>query len=1112
MLEERPNIRRRVGSARAGSARVGSARPAVGRVSSARPSSDTLRPKLHTGRPSSAPVPSRPSSAPVPGRNESYGTNKTPLAPAKFKAHDVSHLNLKIEGKSIRSVAYTPRRHQPVSRGSLRVISSHGYATPSRRKQFLSSYKSGCYEKQEVGSDSEGSSVIGFGSTYTLPLTVNHPIVYGTGLSFQQPYSLKSNTDFGLTFTKSDSDQSQEHDQFGDTYTLKSASDHPNVNELEFANKAFRCSPEGRDDRSEIDSYGNARGILRENTYNLRPHLVSTHSDLEIDNNSSYHTSHNGSNHFRRDFDTTSNDGSECTVMSLGRRIQLMASTEPKKQRESETKDESWDTEWKELLKQNHELLLKLSSRDEPPALENSGRCDHTKTVLVHHSGVQTQFQANSSGVSEALEIPLRNMSGEERFQDHEEKQHAEELEGDEDFDGQELVENCESPECVLEDIIEESSLSDKSTPRTIVDQTQDDIESSTIQTNMKMDSTSHGDASPESPKDCHSHNKTNQQEKEEDITQTVESGQGKGVTPLSNSYDFSCTTDLPTYRPGSAAAYIVRSRWTSEKRVKSQGSKDLLEALQMIEDEEKKTSESYEREQGKVESVAEVPVVYFQDAGVNTRQIYNAKSYEFQPTESIGSSPKRSITKESEIKPISTTPPIQECPATLPVLQVLVEKVFLFTQDLAERWQKGNTEACQEELLNQIVEAEKQLENICIQEKRKEDPKKSPELHAKCEEKLRNKQEEMEARIQKNLELIRKLLDDKKTLTEQCEKLVKEQRISEKKNADKIKLMEDRHMQEMKSLRERITTAEQEKREKWTQQKTKAIKETTYRGLETKMKDLTAKHRDEISELKAQHWEALREAEEKMITQLRSQEEELKKKYEQEKEEACKKEREREQQRLDLEIRQSEQLSLTRLETVRKQQERDIKSLIEEHHRTLERERSDREAALKEASKEKQRIIEENEEKIRNLNRRHEEELANLRQRDEKSRSEWREQFMKEQSEAKSQSDRELRERLKRQRDKEIERAIKEIQQETSSRENEEHRAYEAKMKNLRERYENELNELESSERAARTRYLEMKSVLAQKEEEIVYLRARLHTQDLELCELQHMFRPPDD
>ena len=33
-------------------------------------------------------------------------------------------------------------------------------------------------------------------------------------------------------------------------------------------------------------------------------------------------------------------------------------------------------------------------------------------------------------------------------------------------------------------------------------------------------------------------------------------------------------------------------------------------------------------------------------------------------------------------------------------------------------------------------------------------------------------------------------------------------------------------------------------------------------------------------------------------------------------------------------------------------------------------------------------------------------------------------------------------------------------------------------------------------------------KGLLAQKEEEVVYLRARLHTQDLELCELQHVCR----
>lgn len=64
----------------------------------------------------------------------------------------------------------------------------------------------------------------------------------------------------------------------------------------------------------------------------------------------------------------------------------------------------------------------------------------------------------------------------------------------------------------------------------------------------------------------------------------------------------------------------------------------------------------------------------------------------------------------------------------------------------------------CREELLNQMMEAERLLEHICIQEGRKEDPKSSPDLHAKCVEKARKKQEESDARIQKNLELIRKV------------------------------------------------------------------------------------------------------------------------------------------------------------------------------------------------------------------------------------------------------------------------------------------------------------------------------------------------------------------
>ena len=54
----------------------------------------------------------------------------------------------------------------------------------------------------------------------------------------------------------------------------------------------------------------------------------------------------------------------------------------------------------------------------------------------------------------------------------------------------------------------------------------------------------------------------------------------------------------------------------------------------------------------------------------------------------------------------------------------------------------------------------------------------------------------------------------------------------------------------------------------------------------------------------------------------------------------------------------------------------------------------------------------------------------------------------MKEHSEARVQSEKELRERLKRQRDKEIERVIKEIKQEATTRETEEHKSYESKIK----------------------------------------------------------------
>ena len=72
------------------------------------------------------------------------------------------------------------------------------------------------------------------------------------------------------------------------------------------------------------------------------------------------------------------------------------------------------------------------------------------------------------------------------------------------------------------------------------------------------------------------------------------------------------------------------------------------------------------------------------------------------------------------------------------------------------------------QELLQQIVDAERRLEALCVDEGWKQDPATSPHLHQPCQERMQRQQAEADARIQKNLDLIRKLMDDKKRLTEE--------------------------------------------------------------------------------------------------------------------------------------------------------------------------------------------------------------------------------------------------------------------------------------------------------------------------------------------------------
>lgn len=503
---------------------------------------------------------------------------------------------------------------------------------------------------------------MGFGRTYTVPLAVNQPVIYGSYVTFEQPHDSEA-VELGATYTKVDENKSNVENRLGSTYTLKTASSITDAEDYEYPDRSESRLPDEKIERTDspyqlhsstIFSQGNVNqktsstngspilndiyNLVRDSSYNVRSQSHSSrYRDVRVSGESSHDAQQSGVSLLKRDTDTTSNDGSECTVMSLGQKIQLMASIQPKEQKDHHYKEENWDTEWKQLLRQNHELLLKLSSREDLHATEDTS--DNVKTVLVHDSEVQTIVTEDAEekelfecmGNTESPEVMMFS-EFDEQSHFHRDCKHGEENEERE-------CTSSESPECVLEDIIEESSHSDKSTPRTVVSN-QDDIEKNVVKSDSVI---SLNVKEIYSRSDISTTQEVPVSDKSESMNKTTkEKPENPPSLLVSNNTDFSCTTDLPTYRSGTATSYLVRCRFPREKQMRPQPSKDLLEALQMIEDEERKVSET--RDIGSAvfkkfdSTTRNESVVYDDETTIDTKQLYDSMAYGVESTETISS------------------------------------------------------------------------------------------------------------------------------------------------------------------------------------------------------------------------------------------------------------------------------------------------------------------------------------------------------------------------------------------------------------------------------------------------------------------------------------------
>ncbi|CAF3257431.1 unnamed protein product, partial [Rotaria sp. Silwood2] len=315
-------------------------------------------------------------------------------------------------------------------------------------------------------------------------------------------------------------------------------------------------------------------------------------------------------------------------------------------------------------------------------------------------------------------------------------------------------------------------------------------------------------------------------------------------------------------------------------------------------------------------------------------------------------------------------------------------------------------------------------------------------------------------------------LIDDKKKLSERCERLVTELKTIDKKSSDRLKNMDESHRIELQKLKDVHEAAEKLRHERWIDEKTKKIKELTVRGLEPEIQKLIGKHKAELAKMKTIHEAELLAADERAAQRYVRMTEDLRDQLEREKESAIARERDSAREKYEKAIRDEEKSFteqrrrlFTEIEDEKNRQAElatkqraDLDKLrhdIEENHRT----------AVDAAKREYEAIRLEQD-------RRHTNEINELKEKLLLEKQSWEENYMKKQETFLATKERELREQMRRERDKEIERIISQFESDTTMTKEEAERTAENRVKRIRDKYEAEFRELEHSERQTKERY----------------------------------------
>ncbi|XP_034881702.1 centrosomal protein of 131 kDa isoform X2 [Mirounga leonina] len=367
----------------------------------------------------------------------------------------------------------------------------------------------------------------------------------------------------------------------------------------------------------------------------------------------------------------------------------------------------------------------------------------------------------------------------------------------------------------------------------------------------------------------------------------------------------------------------------------------------------------------------------------------------------------------------------------------------------------------------------------------------------------LHQQRDHYEATIQRHLSFIDQLIEDKKALADRCEAALAELKLGNERCKHREAQVQEQHELEIKKLKELMSATEKVRREKWINEKTRKIKEITVRGLEPEIQKLIAKHKQEVKKLKSLHEAELLQADSRAAQRFGRQVEELREHLQREKEALGQQERERAQQRFEQHVEQ-EQRAL-------QQQRRRLYGEVAEEKERLGQQAARQRAELEELRQQLEesraaegRALRAEFEKGREEQEcRHQMEMKTLKDQLEAERQMWEASCTKKEEAWLLNRERELREEMRRDRDKEIELVIHRLEADMTRAREESERAAESRIQRIRDKYDTELSELEQSERKLQERCTELKGRLGEAEGESERLQGLVRQKEKELAHL---------